>query len=91
MSIILDNKRLPPVHDITILVTDGQGPILIGQNVLRNGTIRYWHKDTLSSAIRFHRIGVTSKSHSHQVLSRAEESAYMNAPSTSSTPADKDK
>ena len=88
-SILLGSKGVPPVHNITILVTDGQGPILIGQNVLRNGTIRYWHEDTLTSAIRFQRIGVTPKSHSCPVLSRAEVSAYTNAASTSDTLADK--
>ena len=84
-SIYLGSNSTAPIRDVTILVTRSNNPVLIGQNVLKDDTIRYWHEDNTDGKIKFCRLGVQPEYHAVEVLSKEALQNEFNGLSQHST------
>ena len=69
-SIHLGNRSTPPIKNVKILVTHANTPVLIGQNILKHQTMKYWYEDPQNNCVNFHRLGVQKLLHKANVLSK---------------------
>ena len=69
-TIHLGDRSTPPIKNAKFLVTHSNTPVLIGQNILKDPTIKYWYEDTQNNCVSFHRVGVPQLRHETAVLSK---------------------
>ena len=69
-TIHLGDRSTPPIKNAKFLVTHSNTPVLIGQNILKDQTMKYWYEDTQNKCVTFHRIGVHTLRHEAAVLTK---------------------